>query len=166
MNIIFDEEVEYSKSELEEIIGEIVKLNPLKRKENRNRKQNLNPKQTINQATNIFSKNKRWKPVIQTKKLNQSNTLSFVSTQWNHQKSLQQFNQAIIIIGDKKFVTTTEPKAFTFDLREDAAINLKHEIKLLENIMKFLLSIQYKKRLDNHYSNIGMETIFMNTENS
>lgn len=81
MNIVFREETEYSKSELEEIIGEIVKLNPLKRKENRNRKQNLNPKQTINQASNIFSKNKRWKPVIQTKELNQSNTLSFVSTQ-------------------------------------------------------------------------------------
>ena len=79
MNIIFDEEAKSSKSELEEIIGEIVKLNPLKRKENR--KQNLNLKQTINQASNIFSKNKRWKPVIQTKELNQSNTLSFVSTQ-------------------------------------------------------------------------------------
>ena len=41
---------------------------------------------------------------MQTKKQNQTNTVSFVSTQWNHQKSLQQFNQVIIILGDNKLI--------------------------------------------------------------
>ena len=54
--------------------------------------------------------------------------ISFVSIQQNHQKTLQQFNQVIIIIGDNKHLTTKEPKTFDFDLPKDAGINLKHEI--------------------------------------
>ena len=34
-------------------------------------------------------------------------------------KTLEQFNQVTIIIGDRKFAITTEPKAFYLDLPKD-----------------------------------------------
>ena len=45
----------------------------------------------------------------------------------NHQKSLQQFNQVVIILGDNKLVIT-ESKTFHLDLRNDAGIGLKRKI--------------------------------------
>ena len=46
----------------------------------------LNSKQTINQTSNIISTNKSWKQCIQIKKLNQTNTGSFVLAQQNYWK--------------------------------------------------------------------------------
>ena len=45
----------------------------------REKTENLNSKQTINYTSNIVSTNKIWKQLIQIKKLNQTNILSFVS---------------------------------------------------------------------------------------
>ena len=59
---------------------------------------------------------------MQTKKQNQKNIISFVSTQYNLQITLQQFNQVIIIIGDNKLVIKTESKNFNFDLPKYADI--------------------------------------------
>ena len=53
------------------------------------------------------------------------------STEYNHQDTLQQFNQVVIIMGvtikDNKLVIITEPKAIHFDLPIDANNNLKQE---------------------------------------
>ena len=79
------------------------------------------------------------------------------------QKTLQQFNQVIIImvvhIGENKLVIATEPKAFYFDLPTNVDINLKHEIYFIikhnellpehkiKNEIRQLLS-KYKHRKD------------------
>ena len=56
----------------------------------------------------------------------------------NQQKTLQQFNQVIIILGphieDNKLVITTETKNFYFDLPKDVGSNFKHEI---DSIIKY-----------------------------
>ena len=69
------------KSKSEETIAERVKLNPGKRKKNRNKIRIFNSKQTFNLTSNIVSTNKSWKQFIQIKKFNQTNTISFLSTQ-------------------------------------------------------------------------------------
>ena len=80
----------------------------------------------------MISTNNSSKQFIKTKKANQANTISFVSPYWNHQKDLQQFNQAIITMGvhieDNKLAATTELKTFNFDLPKNVDNNLKHEI--------------------------------------
>ena len=50
-------------------------------KQSENWNQILNSKQTINQTSDIVSTSKNWKEFIETKKINQTNTISFVSTQ-------------------------------------------------------------------------------------
>ena len=99
---------------------------------------------------------------MQTKKQNQTNTVSFVSTQWNHQKSLQQFNQVIIILGDNKLVITTKLKTFHFDLPKDAGMNLKHKIysiiKHNELLVEHIIKFEVRKLLPN----MSMKTIFTN----
>ena len=52
---------------------------------------------------------------------------SFVSAQKRYQKSLQQLNEVVIIMGDNKLAITAELKTFHFDLPKDAGINLKHD---------------------------------------
>ena len=65
----------------------------------------------------------------------------FVSTQKN-QKTLQQFNQVIIIIAvhteNKKLVITTAPKSFHLDLPRDIGINFKHELSFIINYSEHL----------------------------
>ena len=79
---------------------------------------------------------------------NQANSVSTLSTQWNDKKTLQQFNQVIIIMGvqtgDNQIVTTTKLKAFYFDLPEDAGINLKHGIYFIMKYNK-LLAVHTRK---------------------
>ena len=76
--------------------------------------QNLNSIQTINHTPSINCTNKSMKQFIKTKKRNQKNVSLY------HQKSLQQFNQVIIIIimgvhiVYSKFEITTEPKSFFY----------------------------------------------------
>ena len=36
-----------------------------------------------------------------------------------------------VYTGDKKFVITTKPRTFLFDLSKDVGINLKHEIHFI-----------------------------------
>ena len=66
-----------------------------------------------------------------------------------------------------KLKTTAEPKDSRFDSPKDAGSNLVDEI-YSQNIINFYLSIMktWKMLLNNHCSNISMETIFINTENS
>ena len=73
---------------------------------------------------------------------------------------MQHFDQVSLIVGDNKLEITTERKNFYFDLPQDAAINLKHEAYSVIKLIDFTI------RLDNYCSNISMETILMNTENS
>ena len=54
-----------------------------------------------------------------------------MSTQKKHQKTLQQFNQVITIIGVQKFALTTRHKTFHFGLPKDVEETLKHEVDSL-----------------------------------
>ena len=69
---------------------------------------------------------------MQTEKQNQTNAVSFVLTQKNHQNILQQFNQVIITMGviikDNKLVIITEPKAIHFNLPKHFGNNLTAEL--------------------------------------
>ena len=66
-------------------------------------------------------------------------------------------------------VVTREPKTFYFNFYRPKNVykNLKHEIKfIIKNNASSLAENKIKTRLINYCSNISMETIFMNTENS
>ena len=69
-------------------------------------------------------------------------------------------------IRDKKLVITTRQKTFHFDLPKDIDNNLKYKIETIIKHYEFLAEYKIKIRLGNYCPNIGMKTIFMNTENS
>ena len=74
---------------------------------------------------NIISTNKSWKLFKQTKKCNQTNTVSFVSGQKNHQKLYNKLIKSLEThIVDNKLVMSTESKSFRFDLPKLLTINL------------------------------------------
>ena len=73
-----DEEV---KLEPEETIAERIKLNSWKRKTTRTGLKILTPNNLLTRLPNIVSTSKSWKQFIQIKKWNQTNAISFVSTQ-------------------------------------------------------------------------------------
>ena len=73
-----DEEV---KLEPEETIAERIKLNSRKRKTTRTDLKILTPNNLLTRLPNIVSTSKSWKQFIQIKKWNQTNAISFVSTQ-------------------------------------------------------------------------------------
>ena len=67
-------------------------------------------------------------------------------------------------------IVIREPKTcyFDFDLPEDIDKNLKHEFEFITKHNESLAENkkQIKTRLNNQWSNISMEMIFINTENS
>ena len=69
-------------------------------------------------------------------------------------KTLQQFNQIIIIIGvhtgDNKLVITTESKTVHFDLSKIVGNNLKHEIDFIIKRNERLAVYTIKMKLGNY----------------
>ena len=55
---------------------------------------------------------------------------------------------------------------FHFDWPKDVDNNLKHEIEFIIKSNEFLAENKIENEIEQLFSNIRMETIFMNTENS
>ena len=71
-----------------------------------------------------------------------------------------------MIIKDNKLVIITEPKTINFDFPNDCSNNVKQEIDFIIKRKGFLSVNTIKTRLVDYCPNIGMETIFMNTEDT
>ena len=71
-----------------------------------------------------------------------------------------------VCIRDNKIVITAEPKTFHFDLPKDASISLKHETYSIIKHNKVLTEHTIKSEIRQLLSNISIQTIFMNVENS
>ena len=67
---------------------------------------------------------------------------------------------------DKKLVLKKTSKTFYFDLPKDVDNNLMHAIDFIIKHSEVLAEHTEKMRLVNCCSNMSMEAIFMNTENS
>ena len=82
-------------------------------------------------------------------------------------KSLQKFNQVIVIM-EENMIVIRDPKTFSFDFDWPKSVdeNLKHETELIIKNNESLTENEIKTRLNNYCPIITMETIFMNTENS
>ena len=62
-----------------------------------------------------------------------------------------------------KLLIVTEPKTIQFDLPKNVGKNLKHEIGFSIKHNEVSTEHKIKKRLVDYFSNITMETIFMDT---
>ena len=71
-----------------------------------------------------------------------------------------------VINNDKKLVIITETKTIHSDLTKDVSNNLTHEIDFILKHNQVLAEHTIKNKFVDFCSNISMETIFMNMENS
>ena len=80
---------------------------------------------------------------------------------------MQQFNQVIIIM-EENMIVIRDPKTFCFNfyLPKKVDENLKREIEFIIKRNESLAENKIKNQTEQLLSNISMETIFINTENS
>ena len=80
---------------------------------------------------------------------------------------MQQFNQVIIIM-EENMIVIRDPKTFCFNfyLPKEVDENLKREIEFIIKRNESLAENKIKNQIEQLLSNISMETIFINTENS
>ena len=71
-----------------------------------------------------------------------------------------------IYINDKRLVIITSTKYICFNLSIKFSKSLKDEIKSITSRNESVAEYTIKARLDNHCSNIHIETIFVNRKNS
>ena len=91
----------------------------------------FNSKQAINQTSHIIRTNKSWKQFKQIKN-EVRQILYLLYQQKNHQKSLQQFNQVMVIM-EENMILIRDPKTFYFNFNQPKYVddNLKHGIEFI-----------------------------------
>ena len=112
------------------------------------------PKKLLTRLVILLNKN--WKQFLQIKKWNQTNTTSLYQHNKITKKSLQEFNEVIIIIRDPKTFY------FNFDPPKDVDENLKNEIEYITKNNESLTENK-KKSFNNYCPNISNTNNINNT---